>query len=98
MNKLNEKITLKTKAKLNTGQEFEVYVEPANDVYYKDHPKVTIEHFDDKAYMLGNLLIQYKGGILDNGLLIDGNILCCVNIIDILKELKELLDFKIKIS
>lgn len=96
MNKLTKKVTLKTKAKLNTGQEFEVYVEPANDEYYEEHPKVTIRNFDGKAYMVGNLLLQYKGGILDDGLLIDGNLLC-TNIIDILKELKELLDFKFKI-
>lgn len=96
MNKLTEKVTLKTKAKLNTGQEFEVYVEPSDDEYYKDHPKVTIQNFDGRAYMVGNLLLQYKGGILDDGLLIDGNLLC-TNIEEILRELKELLDFKFKI-
>lgn len=96
MIQLTEKITLKTKAKLNTGQEFNVTVEPANDEYYQNHPKIKIENFDNQAYMLGNLLLQYKGGTLDNGLFIDGN-LKCENIEDILRELKELLDFKFKI-
>lgn len=93
---LTKKQTLKTKAILNTGQEFKVYVEPADDEYYKDHPKITIENFENQSYMVGNLLIQYKGGTLDNGLFIDGN-LKCENIVEILKELKILLDFKFSI-
>ena len=96
MNKVSERVTLKTKAVLNTGQTFEVYVEPFNDEYYKDHPKVIMENFENQSYMVGNLLLQYKGGTLDNGLFIDGN-LKCVNIIEILKELKILLDFKFNI-
>jgi len=96
MIKLTETIKLKTKAKMNTGQEFNVFVKPATE-FVKGHPQIVIENFENQNYMLGGMLIYHKSGILKKGLIIDGDLIC-TNIIDILKEIKELLKFNYNIT
>lgn len=93
MKTINKKIILSTKAIFNNGlNNVDVMVDSVNDGVYKGHPRIKFDGFDESAFYLGNLIVYYKSGMLVNGLLVSGN-LVCTNIIDILKELKEKLNF-----
>lgn len=90
-------ITLTTVAKFNNGLETDVVVKSTDDGHYKGHPKIQFLGFESCAYYIGNLIVYYKAGMLKDGLVVQGNLIC-INIIEILKELKEKLNFAPNIS
>lgn len=97
MKEIKSPITLSTVAKFSNGLETDVIVNSTDDGHYKGHPRIQFLGFESCVYYVGNLIVYYKAGMLDDGLIVQGNLICS-NIKDILKELKEKLNFAPNIS